>query len=259
MAKKKGRAERKRSRKKNGDRAEDASDIQLLREGVRGHGETVGVKNIRKLWLEEGVPVLELVMQFPETAGLPASVGAYYDALAAAFIENAERELYPTAREAYLRDPSPAKRFSFRRFCLKTVCTALKWKNCLSVTRKTEWSAGGEKKEVTEGEVFSLPGGHLVPLSCFLSRRTLRRIARRERVGRIPRAAAFALSETGDLLLFTPRGPLLLSRETVGRKKKQKGKKRKAGAGEQTAEIQPNGEPAPTENPARETARPRRR
>ena len=179
MARGKDKAARKQFRKKNGDRAEGASDIQLLREGVRGRGEAVRVKNIRKLWLEEGVAVLELVMQFPETAGLSASVGTYYDALAAAFIENAERELYPTAREAYLRDPSPAKRFSFRRFRLKTVCHALKWKNCLSVTRKTEWSAGGEKKERTEGEVFSLPDGHLVPLSCFLSRRTLRRIARR--------------------------------------------------------------------------------
>lgn len=251
MAKEKGRAERKRSRKKNGDRDEGARDIPLLREGVQGRGETVGVKNIRKLWLEEGVPVLELMMQFPETAGLPASVGAYYDALAAAFVENAERELYLTAREAYLRDPSPAKRFSFRRFRLKTVCTALKWKNCLSVTRKIEWSAGGEKKEVTEGEVFSLPGGHLVPLSCFLSRRSLRRIGRRERVGRIPRAAAFALSETGDPLLFTPRGSLLLSRETVGRRKKQKGKKRAKRAGEHAAEKQQNGESAPAEEPAR--------
>ena len=251
MAKEKDRAERKRSRKKNGDRAEDASDIQLLREGVRGRGETVGVKIIRKLWLEEGVPVLELMMQFPETAGLPASVGAYYDALAAAFVENAERELYPTAREAYLRDPSPAKRFSFRRFRLKTVCTALKWKNCLSVTRKTEWSTGGEKKEKTEGEVFSLPDGHLVPLSCFLSRRTLRRIARRERVGRIPRSAAFALSETGDPLLFTPRGSLRLSRETVARKKKQKRKKGAERVGEHAAEKQQNGEPTPAENPAR--------
>ncbi|MGM9609753.1 MAG: hypothetical protein ACI3XE_05985 [Eubacteriales bacterium] len=252
MARGKDKAERKRSRKKNGDRAEGVRDIPLLREGVQGRGETVGVKNIRKLWLEEGVPVLELVMQFPETEGLPASIGAYYDALAAAFIENAERELYPTAREAYLRDPSPAKRFSFRRFRLKTVCTALKWKNCLSVTRKIEWSAGGEKKRVTEGEVFSLPCGHLVPLSCFLSRRTLRRIGRRERVGRIPRVAAFALSETGDPLLFTPRGSLLLSRETVGRKKKQKGKKRTAGAGERSAEKQPNGESASEEHPARE-------
>ena len=252
MARGKDKAERKHSRKKNGDRDEGASDILLLREGVQVHGETVGVKNIRKLWLEEGVPVLELMMQFPETAGLPDSVGAYYDALAAAFVENAERELYPTAREAYLRDPSPAKRFSFRRFRLKTVCTALKWKNCLSVTRKIEWSAGGEKKEKNEGEVFSLPDGHLVPLSCFLSRRTLRRIGRRERVGHIPRAAAFALSETGDPLLFTTRGSLLLSREIVGRKKKQKGKKRAKRAGEQSAEKQQNGEPTPVGNPERE-------
>lgn len=251
MAKEKDRAERKRSRKKNGDRAEGAHDIPLLREGVQGCGETVGVKNVRKLWLEEGVPVLELMMQFPETTGLPASVGAYYDALAAAFIENAERELYPTAREAYLRDPSPAKRFSFRRFRLKTVCTALKWKNCLSVTRKIEWSAGGEKKEVTEGEVFSLPDGHLVPLSCFLSRRILRKIGRRERVGRIPRSAAFALSETGDPLLFTMRGPLLLSRETVGRRKKQKGKKRAKRAGKDLAEKQKNGGSASAEESAR--------
>ena len=251
MARGKDKAARKQFRKKNGDRAEGASDIQLLREGVRGRGEAVGVKNIRKLWLEEGVAVLELVMQFPETEGLSATVGTYYDALAAAFIENAERELYPTAREAYLRDPSPAKRFSFRRFRLKTVCHALKWKNCLSVTRKTEWSAGGEKKERTEGEVFSLPDGHLVPLSCFLSRRTLRRIARRERLGRISRAAAFALSVTGDPLLFTPRGTLLLSRETVGQKRKQKGKKRAKRADEHAAEKRQKGETAPAENSAR--------
>ena len=153
-------------------------------------------KVTRRLFCFEEVPLLEIVLELPDPTGLPAPIGAYYDALREAYFAASETLLFPRARAAYESDPSPARRFSFRRHLLRLTCHAEVRGEWFSVARRTEFVGRGIRRATDTGEVFSLPDGHLCPLSRFLGRRGRHR-AGKAIGGKLPARGHISLTDTG--------------------------------------------------------------
>ena len=150
----------------------------------------------RRLFCFEEVPLLEMVLELPDPAGLPAPIGAYYDALREAYFAASETLLFPRARAAYEGDKAPGRRFSFRRYLFRLTCRAEVRGAWFSVSRRAEFIGEGLRRVSETGEVFSLSDGRLCPLSCFLGRRARRR-AGKASGGRLPARGHISLTDTG--------------------------------------------------------------
>ncbi len=115
---------------------------------------------LRRIWSEEGVPLLMVVIKCDLPEDIHPRINAYYHALTDALLHHCEHRLFAERRAAFLSDENPRRRYTHRRISLTVSIQGLYQENTCLVNRTL--SQDGRAIFATT-ERFSSATGNILP------------------------------------------------------------------------------------------------
>ena len=115
---------------------------------------------IKRSFREAGVLILTLDLSLPDA---PCEIGKFYERLEARYLEFADNELFPAARQKFILSDDEKKRFSFAPYRFRVTSEAKEEEGILTVVRREELSRKGRIiLEIERTDLFDTESGFFI-------------------------------------------------------------------------------------------------